>query len=388
LKSETASGSERTIATFPFIAALKIQVQHGTYFPADSGRMVGSRYLRAKGFCLFSKLDLSINTHRLICCTALLGVSLSVIGQAQAQPGSDSGKPAANAAAASTTSASPAKDKVILKVGNLQITQQAFEQYIADLEAQQGPADLSRKKLADNYSSLLMLSQQAVAKHLDTSPDVVRQLAIDRVQILSNAEFARLKQQATPSAKEIKAYYDAHLDDYDLVKIRRVFIFGSARPGEAGPTREQAKTISDAVKNAIAAHKDVIATINGIPHGRTDVVADPDPLTFQRGELPPTMDKAAFDLKEGQWTQLSDNPDEFVFIQLVNRSRKPLDEVSSQIEKKVQADQLHDELDALKSKAGIWMDEEYFASKAPVTTSTTQPDASGQGKSGAERGER
>ncbi len=151
---------------------------------------------------------------------------------------------------------------------------------------------------------------------------------------------------------------------------------------------QQAKIISDAVKNAIATHKDVIATINGIPHGRTDVVADPDPLTFQRGELPPTMDKAAFDLKEGQWTQLSDNPDEFVFIQLVNRSRKPLDEVSSQIEKKLQAEQLRDELDALKSKAGIWMDEEYFASKAPITTSTTQPDASGQGKSGAERGER
>jgi parvulin-like peptidyl-prolyl isomerase len=330
----------------------------------------------------------SIKAHRFVCCTALLGVTFSVAGQAQAQPGSDSGNSGGNAVAVSTTNPSAAKDKVILKVGDQQITQQAFEQYIADLEAQQGPADLSRKKLADNYSSLLMLSQQAVAKHLDTTPDVVRQLAIDRTQILSNAEFAKLKEKATPSAKEIKAYYDAHLDDYDVVKIRRVFILATHKQGDQGMTREQAKAMADAVKNAIATHKDVIATINGIPHGRTDVVADPDPLTFQRGELPPTMDKAAFDLKEGQWTQLSDNPDEFVFIQLVHRSRKPLDEVSSQIEKKLQADQLREELDALKSKAGIWMDEEYFASKAPVATSTTQPDASGQGKSGAERGER
>jgi parvulin-like peptidyl-prolyl isomerase len=302
---------------------------------------------------------------------------LSAGGQAQAMPGSDSGKPAA---------APSTNDKVVLKVGDLQITQSVFEQYVTDLEAQQGSADLSRKKLGENYSSLLMLEQKAVANHLDTSPDVVRQLAIDRMQILSNAEFARLKKESAPSAQQIKAYYDAHLDDYDVVKIRRVFIFGSAHPHDGkGLTREQAKAMADAVKSAIASKKDVIAAINTIPHDRTDVVADPDPLSFQRGALPPEMDKAAFALKEGQWKQLSDNPDEFVFIQLVNRSRKPLDEVSSQIEKQLQAEQLREELNALKSKTGIWMDEEYFASKNPVTTT---PEASGQGKSGAERGEK
>ena len=96
------------------------------------------------------------------------------------------------------------------------------------------------------------------------------------------------------------------------------------------------------------------------------------------------MDKAAFALKEGEWTQLSDNPDEFVFIELVNRSRKPLDEVSSQIEKQLQAEHLREELNALKSKTGVWMDEEYFASKNPATTSTT-PEASGQESSRGER---
>jgi parvulin-like peptidyl-prolyl isomerase len=321
-----------------------------------------------------------------MCCTALVGAMLSTAGQAQAMPGSDSGTPAAPNA--STTTTSSTKDKVVLKVGDLQVTQATFEQYLNDLEAQQGPADLSRKKLGENYSSLLVLEQKALANHLDQTPDVVRQLAIDRMQILSNAEFARLKKDATPSAPQIKAYYDAHLDDYDVVNIRRVFIFAHPNPqkGEA-LTREQAKAMADAVKSAIASKKDVIATINAIPHGRTDVVADPDPLSFQRGALPPTMDKAAFALKEGEWTQLSDNPDEFVFIQLVNRSRKPLDEVSSQIEKQLQAEHLREELNALKSKTGVWMDEEYFASKNPATTSTT-PEASGQEKSRAERGEK
>jgi PPIC-type PPIASE domain len=310
---------------------------------------------------------------------------LSIPGQAQAKPGSDSGK-----AAATTTSTGSMQDKnkVILKVGDLQITQGAFEQYIADLEAAQGPADLSRKKLGENYSSMLMLEQAARANKLDQSPEVVRELAIERMQILSNAEFIALKTKATPTAQEIKAYYDKNGDDYDTVKIRRVFLLANVNAHNGGGmTHDQAQAMADAVKKAIAERKDVIATVNAIPHNRTDVVADPDPLEFQRGQLPPEMDKAAFTLKVGEWTQLGgDNADEYVFIQLVSRSRKPLDEVSSQIEKKLQAEQLREELNALKAKTGIWMDEEYFASKNPVSTSTT-PEASGQGKSGAERGE-
>ena len=318
----------------------------------------------------------------------LLTGCFAVAAQAQAKPGSDSATPSANAAPSTNDKAS--KDKVILKVGDLQITAGAFEQYIADLEATQGPADLSRKTLGENYLSLLMLAQQAQANHLDQSPAVVRQLAIDRNQILSNAEFSRLKDEAKPTPQEIKAYYDGHLDDYDVVKIRRVFILATANPANGqGLNREQGAVIATSVKQAISSHKDVLAVIQGTPHNRTDIVADPDPLTFARGELPPGMDKAAFSLKEGEWTQLNDGPDEYVFIQLVKGSRKTLNDVSPQIEKQLQAEKLREELKALKEKSGTWMDEAYFASKAPVPGSTTQPDASsGQRKSGAERGER
>ncbi len=339
---------------------------------------------------MYRELAAVRRVRRLIYRTFLLSICFAAIGQAQAQPGSDSGKPAENASSASTTNTSSAnKDKIILKVGDLQITEAQFEQYVSDLETTQGPADLNRKSLAENYSSLLALSQQATANHLQDTPLVQRQLAIDRVQILSNAEFGKLKQKSQPSPQQIKAYYDAHLEDYDVVKIRRVFIMAdpnATAPGNLTPA--SAKAMADKVKQAIASKQDVFIILKSTPHGTTDVVADTEPLTFQRGELPPQMDKVAFGLKEGQWTQLADGPTEYVFIQLVKNSRKDLNDVSSQIEKKLEADNLRDELKALKDKTGIWMDETYFASKAPVPTSTTQPEASGQGKSGAERGER
>ena len=346
-----------------------------------------SEYLGAKGFYLFRDSSATVKVRAIVLGSFLTVGCFAVAAPAQASPTSDSAS-SGNATPSASTQTSD-KNRVVLKVGDLQVTEGAFEQYISDLEAQQGPADLSRKSLGENYSSLLMLSQQAQANHLDQSPTVVRQLAIDRNQILSNAEFARLKDEAKPTPEQIKAYYESHREDYDVVKIRRVFVLASANPQNGqGLTRAQGQAIAASVKQAISSHKDVLAVVQAAPHGRTDIVADQDPLTFVRGELPPAMDKAAFGLKEGEWAQLADGPDEYVFIQLVNKSRKDLKAVAPQIEKQLQADKLREELKALKEKSGIWMDEEYFASKAPVPGSTTQPDASGQRKSGAERGER
>ena len=283
----------------------------------------------------------------------------------------------------------PPGERVVLKVGNVQVTQADFETMVSDLEAQQGPADLSRKAIGDNYAQLLMLSQQAVANHLDTSPEVIRQLALDRSQILSNAEFVRLKSEAKPTPQEISAYYSAHLDDYDTVDLRRVFIWSTAQDSKGGHgfTPQQAKTLADAVGQALKSGGDVGKVIQGTPHGSEDVVFDAEPLTFQRGELPPKLADAAFGLKEGGWTELNDAPGTYVFLQVVKRGRRDLKEVSPQIEKKLQAQKLREELESLKKNAGIWMDEGYFAPASRTAGSNAQSKASTPTKAGEEKDE-
>jgi hypothetical protein len=85
---------------------------------------------------------------------------------------------------AKTTSAGT--DRVILKVGDAQVTEAEFESRITGIEPQGDPdkdsvTEKDRRKLGDDYASVLMLSQQAVANHLDSSPEVSRQLAIARM---------------------------------------------------------------------------------------------------------------------------------------------------------------------------------------------------------------
>lgn len=310
---------------------------------------------------------------------------LSIVSLAQTS--SNSAAAAASTSSPSNNNATPPSQRVVLKVGDKQMTQAQFEQMIADLETVQGPADLSRKQLGEKFASLFILSQQAVTDHLDSSPEVVRQMAIDRIQILSNAEFVKLKEQAKPTAQQISAYYNAHLEDYDVVTLRRVFIWekgnGPAHPN--GLTAEEANALAQAIKKAYTSGSDPKTLIKD-----PDLVhLDDKPLSFQRGEMPAEMEKPAFSLqKPGEWVQVPNTPGSVVLLQLVSRSRRSLGEVTEQIEKKLQNEQLREELKALKKKTGVWMDETYFASKAPLPGSSTEPDAPGAGKSSTDRGEK
>jgi hypothetical protein len=303
--------------------------------------------------------------HLLLSCVLIA----AAYAQQPSAPNSSTSSSAASTVAPAK-SAVPPSERVVLKVGNVQVTQAEFESLISTLEAQQGPSDLGRQAIGENYASLLMLAQQAVAHHLDSTPDVIRQLALDRNQILSNAEFAALKAQAKPTAEEIGAYYSAHLDDFDVVLVRRIFLWKKVGQGMSSA---DAHALADAIRQAYASGSDPRKLIRD----PNSVVLDAEPLSFQRGELPEKMAKPAFTIKEGAWAVLDDNADTLVLLQLVKRSRRDMKEMSPSIEKKLQGEKLKAQLDNLKKQSGVWLDQGYFAPAPTVPGSSPQPQTSG-----------
>ena len=303
----------------------------------------------------------------------ILLVLVAVAGRAQETAGTNSAASSANSISTPSGQASPGNDRVILKVGNLQVTEEEFESRISAIEGQgrdadKGAGEKDRRKLGDDYASVLMLSRQAVADHLDSSPEVSRQLAIARMQVLSDAEFASLMSQAKPTFEEVSQYYSAHLSDYDQVRIRRLFIWKRRDNSKDGTvvSSQAARARADQIRQAYASGTDIKKlSADLIKSG--DGMLDPEPLTFSRGGLSPAIEKVAFALKEGDWSEAQDTPAAFLSVQLVKRDRRQLGQVSSSIEKRLQGQKLEAILDDLKKKAGIWMDEKYFGTAvAPV----------------------
>ena len=252
-----------------------------------------------------------------------------------------------------------------MKVGDTQITQQKFEEMYGDFLKDQGGAPVPKKKTtAENFAGGLMLAKEAEANGLAKTPEVQRQLEMNRIQILSNAEYERLQEKAKATPQEISAYYDSHLDDFDEVTIRRLFIFKqSDHTNGHGVPAAEAKARADEIRKVLASGGDAKALIKD-----TKDALDVDPLTFKRDDLPEVMQNA-FNMKVGEWSQVADTTDSLILFQVVNKGRLNLKTATPVIEQRVQAQKLREEMDALKKKSGVWLDDQYFA--GPVSAATT-----------------
>ncbi len=279
-------------------------------------------------------------------------------------------------APAKTASSSP--EKVVLKVGNEQVTQAQFDSLTRgqNPESERPMPTQGRRRLGEQYATMLLLSQQAVTDHLDSSPDVRRQMALQRLQVLANAEYANLSRQAKPKPEEISQYYSTHQTEFEEAQVRKVFIRKKpegAKEGSPGLSPQEAKARADAIRKALAAGTDPKKVIEDFKNSK-DVFIDSEPRTVRHGQLPAELDKAAFELKEGELSESQETPQAINFIQVVKRRHRELQDVTPQIERKLQQENVQTALADLKKKAAIWMDEEYFAPPpAPAPASTALP---------------
>ncbi len=279
-------------------------------------------------------------------------------------------KAAATAAATVKTPAKPAEgpDTVVLKVGNESATKADIEYLISNLNPRlQGVvAREGRKPLGDQYALMMVLSQVAAGDHLDATPDFKRHMAFQRMQALAQAEYEKISEAIKVSPEEINQYYTSHAADFDRAQVREFVIRKKAADAPASapglaPTEAHAR--ADAIRKAIAAGTDIkqVAEKFSTPNV---VMIDSEVRSIRRGQLIPALDKAAFELPNGQLSEPYETDQALAFVQVLGHKRADLKDVSEDIENSLRSEKLQAAVDSLKSKANIWMDEEYF--KAPA----------------------
>lgn len=314
---------------------------------------------------------------------SLLAGTLSALvcfaqGSAASKPAGQSAAPSPSAGSAS---AQESPQKVVLKVGNTQVTKEEIDYLIKNLrpQLQRAIAERGRKPVGNEYAMMVLLSQKAESEHLDTSPDFQRKIKLDKLQMLAQEEYRIMEESIQISPSEISSYYNAHKSDFEQVKFREFGVMkkpADAKAGTPGLSDTEARARLAAIRKAIEAGTDIKEVAKKFDVPRV-VVVNPEPVTARRGEMPPALDKVAFALKDNQFSEPVDTAHSVVLLQVLEHQQPTEKDVSDQIENVLRQQKLQAALDDLKAKANIWMDPEYFKETAssPVPAPSAPPAA-------------
>jgi len=295
------------------------------------------------------------------------------IGIAQDKPAA-AAKPAAGAAA---TTATAQADPVVIAAGNIAIRQSEFEGALETLPAeyQQYAAGPGKRQFAEDYLRMKMLAAEGLKNGLDRDPEVTRQLALMRENLIAQAQLERIEKGITVDEAALRKQYDAQKDQYEQVKARHILIAFKGSPaaqeGKAELTEEQAKAKAEDLRNQIVSGK---AKFEELAQKESDDVGSGarggDLGEFSRGQMVPEFEKAAFEAKVGDVTPVVRTQFGYHIIKVEEHAATPFEQVRATIERTEKQTRMQAALDQMKNNAKATFNDAYFGAPTPQAPAT------------------
>jgi|SRR5215472_200081 len=293
-------------------------------------------------------------------------------GQQSATPPKTAEAKSSSAASAPTPAADTAQ-KVVLKVGSSQITESEIDAVVSHLgvKAKAIVSVQGLRPVAEDYTKMLLLSQRASDERLDLKPDIRFQLELQRVETLAQAEYEKMASELQITPEEISQYFTAHRSELETVQVQEFLIRkrsqGTADPKQ-GLTPEEAASTAESIRKALVSGTTVEEVAKTFDTSISVMLVDQRPRTLRRAEMKPVLEKATFDLPDGGVSEIVDTAQALIVVKVLAHQHPELKEAMAEIRNKVQQQKLDAEVDAMKKKAGVWMDQEYFK---PLVTSSS-----------------
>lgn len=291
--------------------------------------------------------------------TFFLGVAFAAAAFAQ-------DKPAAPAAGAQS-------DPIVMTAGDITIRQSEFEAVLRNMPAeyqqyvQTGPG---KKQVAERYLRMKMLAAEGLRNGVDKDPDVARQLAVVRDEIVANGQVTRIDKSVTVKEEDLRKTYEAHKGDYEEVKARHILIAFKGSPvtpkDKKELTEEEAKAKAEDLRKQIAggakfedlAKKESDDTSSGAQGGELG--------TFGRGQMVPEFEKVAFEAKAGDLTPVVRTQFGYHVIKVEEKKTTPFEQVRETLEKQQRQEAVQSALDALTAKSKPVYNDAYFGPATPA----------------------
>lgn len=272
---------------------------------------------------------------------------------------------------ATTPAATQAADPIVIAAGDVAIRQSEFENALKTLpeQYQQYAMGPGKKQFAEDYLRMKMLSAEGMKSGLDKDPEVVSQLNLMRENLVANAQLQKIEKGITITDEDLKKAYDAKKNDYEQVKARHILIAfkGSPAAQEGKPelTEEQAKAKAEDIRKQLVAG----ASFEELAKKESDDVGSGsrggDLGEFNRGQMVPEFEKAAFETKVGEITPVVRTQFGYHIIKVDEHGSTAFDQVKPVLEKNERQARLQAELDKMKTAAKPTFNDAYFGPATP-----------------------
>jgi peptidyl-prolyl cis-trans isomerase C len=270
-------------------------------------------------------------------------------------------------------------NKVVLVVGDQKLTAAQFEEMLQAFPPQtqaaaRGP---QRRDFAEQFVQLKVIAQEAERRKLDQQPKVQQQLALQRENILAGLLFQELMSSTPVDEAAERRYYDAHKNEFGEAKAHHILIRFKGSPVPLGAGKKDL-TEAEALAKAEAIRKDILAGKDFGAEAKAE--SDDTGSATNGGDLgsfnPTTMVKefadAAFALPVGQLSEPVKTQFGYHLIRVDSRDAKTFDQVKAEIDKKMRPDAVKAQMDALRAKSNVMIDDSFFGPAKPVAEPVTK----------------
>jgi parvulin-like peptidyl-prolyl isomerase len=287
----------------------------------------------------------------------------------------------AQPATAQPAAAQQAGDPIIVAAGDVAIRQSEFEGALQTLppEYQQYAQGPGKRQFAEDFLRMKMLAKEGMKNGLDKDPDVIKQLALMRENLVANAQLQRIEKGITVSDADLKKVYDTKKNDYEQVKARHILIAfkGSPAAQEGKPelTEEQAKAKAEDLRKQLVGG----ASFEELAKKESDDLGSGsrggDLGAFGRGQMVPEFEKAAFEGKAGQVSPVIRTQYGYHIIKVDEHVTTPFEQVKANLEREARQERLQARLEEMKTAAKVTFNDAYFgpATPPPATPQTPPP---------------
>jgi len=273
------------------------------------------------------------------------------------------------------SSSSSASDPVVMTVGTQQIHASQFEKLLNGVAPEQRAVILAhQREVAQQYGQMLAFAQSAEQRGLDRSPDFQFELQMMRNKALATELVSTLRKESKPTDAQVKAYYDAHPDEFLEVRARHILIADSDTQGGVSkltPAQAEAKIQDIAARLKKGEDFATLAKQYSDDPGSKNKGGELGFVGY--GQTVPEFQKQLWALPVGQTSAPFQSRYGYHIVQAEAHRQVPLDKARADIEQQLTDEAVKQKMEAIAKSTPVVLNNSYFAAHSPAPANPATP---------------